>query len=426
MNRNRIALLLFCIAVFIVCFALIDDMAYASQRARSIRRRTKSPTRKTVSPVRPRTPTRRRVPVRRPVRARVIRKPSKTTLKPKKIVKRPVRRVSVRKRKTTTTRIPKRVAKKPKRIARKKKTTIRKTGTPRKPKKPTKASPIQTTASKTPVIMMHGVTGSEHDFDGTIRFMRASAKHRNRPIHAQTMYSGASSLFNDVHKQMVAFYNEVKSLERKHRYTKYHLLCFSQGALICRTALQNFSDFKAVNVILVSGPQMGQFGLPEFLKRHLPAGLATRAAHLLFYTKASQASLSIANYWRDPYEMDRYRKHCNFLPIMNGEVRDNNTAQRKRNLINNIRGKLVLIGGPSDDVITPPTSSLFEWWPAKQNSGSTIPMEKQPIYTQDLIGLKTLAQQNRLVKRKYYGVKHDQWLNNKTVFGSAIDPYLSD
>lgn len=272
--------------------------------------------------------------------------------------------------------------------------------------------------------MMHGVTGSEHDFDGTIQFLKNSAKHRNTPVHALTLYSGPSSLLNDLMKQMKAFYDEVKAIEKKHKYTKYHFLCFSQGALICRTALQYFDDLNVENVILVASPQMGQFGVPGFLKQYFP-NLVTRAAHFLFYTKLWQDRLSIANYWRDPFEMNRYFKHCSFLPLFNGEIANGMLAQWKKNFVSNIRANLVIVGGSGDDIITPPTSALFEWWPEKKDSGFTIPMEQQPIYTQDRIGLRTLAQQKRLFKYSIPGVTHGRWMFEKAVFDRAIEPWFT-
>lgn len=95
-------------------------------------------------------------------------------------------------------------------------------------------------------------------------------------------------------------------------------------------------------------------------------------------------------------------------------------SEYKRNFLKLRR--LVLIGGPDDDVVTPWQSSQFGFYDENEN---VVEMKKQKFFQDDSFGLRTLYKENRVVIYTFPGVVHRKWYANRTVFNSAILPYLT-
>jgi palmitoyl-protein thioesterase len=60
---------------------------------------------------------------------------------------------------------------------------------------------------------------------------------------------------------------------------------------------------------------------------------------------------SVGNYWNDPHHQGLYYNYSAFLPLLNNEIENRKNESFKKGLIK-LR-KMVLIGGPNDEVITP-------------------------------------------------------------------------
>lgn len=195
----------------------------------------------------------------------------------------------------------------------------------------------------------------------------------------------------------------------------YHLLCYSQGGIICRTFLQLFPDQNVQTFFSISSPLMGQYGATSFDK-FFP-GLSTKDAYLLFYTHNIQQHVSIANFWRDPFHYDLYMQHNMLLPYINGE-----SGWHQQFTINfaNIQ-QIVLIGGPQDGVITPWQSAHFESY-AWNDTNTLIPMQQQPVYK--YLALSKWQQANKLHLFTVPNIVHLEWPRNEQVFMDHILPYL--
>ncbi|XP_036071637.1 lysosomal thioesterase PPT2-A-like [Oryzias melastigma] len=83
--------------------------------------------------------------------------------------------------------------------------------------------------------------------------------------------------------------------------------------------------------------------------------------------------------------------------------------------------KLVLIGGPGDDVITPWQSSHFGFYNSNE---AIIEMKKQNFYRKNTFGLKTLDTRGDLIVCTQSGVKHMEWHSNQSVFEKCIQKWL--
>ena len=89
--------------------------------------------------------------------------------------------------------------------------------------------------------------------------------------------------------------------------------------------------------------------------------------------------------------------------------------------------KAVFTASPQDNVIEPYFSALFSFWDVNEKTPTfrRVPMEDQPIYKTDLIGLKTMKQDGRLHMFDVPNVYHTHWLSDESLFNKYVLPYLN-
>ena len=68
-------------------------------------------------------------------------------------------------------------------------------------------------------------------------------------------------------------------------------------------------------------------------------------------------------------------------------------------------------------------SGFFGFWAEDQRT--VVPMEQQPFFVNDLFGLRTLAEQGRLVKHLVPGCSHRAWLHDPAVMKAHVLPVLA-
>jgi palmitoyl-protein thioesterase len=199
-----------------------------------------------------------------------------------------------------------------------------------------------------------------------------------------------------------------------------HLVCFSQGGLICRGVVETLPTHNVINFISLSSPQAGQYGDTNYLGPILP-DILVKDAYKLLYTKNGQR-ISLANYWNDPHHQDLYQKWSAYLAVISNQSSTSHTFTPafRENLL---RVKnLILVGGPDDGVVTPWQSSQFG---AFNENEEVVEYRQQQLYTEDWFGLKTLDARGSLQLYTFAGVHHKSWHKNVTVFEKAIEPWLT-
>jgi palmitoyl-protein thioesterase len=85
----------------------------------------------------------------------------------------------------------------------------------------------------------------------------------------------------------------------------------------------------------------------KFLHLFFPS-LTCEEAYELFYSSVGQHT-SVGNYWNDPHHQELYYKYSAFLPYVNNQLNDSAVYREALTKLN----RMVLIGGPDDEVITP-------------------------------------------------------------------------
>ena len=107
------------------------------------------------------------------------------------------------------------------------------------------------------------------------------------------------------------------------------------------------------------------------------------------------------------------------LPYLNNEVTTSSSPRYKRNFENLER--MVLIGGPDDDVIMPWQSAHYGFY---NSDLDVVLMKDQQVYKENLFGLKTLDDAGKITMCTYSNVYHTDWIRNYTVYENCIKPYL--
>ncbi|CAB0039029.1 unnamed protein product [Trichogramma brassicae] len=129
----------------------------------------------------------------------------------------------------------------------------------------------------------------------------------------------------------------------------------------------------------------------------------------LFYSSVDQHT-SVGNYWNDPHHQKLYYKYSQFLPFVNNEKITTNTSTFKEGLTKLQR--MVLIGGPDNGIITPWQSSQFGYYNVNETVGE---MRDRDEYQNDLIGLKTLDKNKKLILHTVPGIPHFMWRKNMSI-----------
>jgi palmitoyl-protein thioesterase len=235
-----------------------------------------------------------------------------------------------------------------------------------------------------PVVLMHGILSGADDMNELAGWIRAS--YPDIYVISVEIGNGEDdSILWPLDKQVEHFCQTV--LADVNLRQGFNMLGYSQGSIIVRGALERCS-LPVYNLITLSGIHQGTFGIPYLLK--LPEvfrELITKYA----YETAVQDLLSVANYWRDPTQLNKYDIDCHYLPDINNEHDQRNETYRTNMLKLN---SFVMTYSDIDEIMMPRESGLFRGYLPNSLNVETWNNSRQ--FTEDLIGLRTLLEQGKL------------------------------
>uniref|UniRef100_A0A2K5UI31 Lysosomal thioesterase PPT2 n=3 Tax=Macaca TaxID=9539 RepID=A0A2K5UI31_MACFA len=276
------------------------------------------------------------------------------------------------------------------------------------------AVPAPHRASYKPVIVVHGLFDSSYSFRHLLEYINET--HPGTVVTVLDLFDGRESL-RPLWEQVQGFREAVVPIMAK-APQGVHLICYSQGGLVCRALLSVMDDHNVDSFISLSSPQMGQYGDTDYLKWLFPTSMRSNLYRICYSPWGQE--FSICNYWHDPHHDDLYLNASSFLALINGERDHPNATVWRKNFLR--VGHLVLIGGPDDGVITPWQSSFFGFYDANE---TVLEMEEQLVYLRDSFGLKTLLARGAIVRCPMAGISHTAWHSNRTLYETCIEPWLS-
>ncbi|EGG17218.1 palmitoyl-protein thioesterase 2 [Cavenderia fasciculata] len=271
-----------------------------------------------------------------------------------------------------------------------------------------------------PVLLLHGfalsnTAGTYRDFTDYVNWIKQNNPNQIAiSLNVDNGFDSTQAMINQIYDVYQLIQNITKNNESF--ANGYHLVGHSQGALILRSVVELYG-LPVNTFVSLAGVHMGIYGLGPLSgwEQNLTEWELTN----LFYTKTFQKSFSVANWWHDPQNRDRYLSENVFLPSINQEL-PNQIPQYKENLIN--IGSFHCFGSKDDGTVVPWISELFGFFDSNLN---LQPMFERDVYINDTFGLQTLYKEGRLTLTEIDGIAHAHWLSNQTIFNQYILPLIS-
>lgn len=225
-----------------------------------------------------------------------------------------------------------------------------------------------------PTVLMHGVLASKKNMEDLQKMLELNF---NIPVYNMEIGNGArTSIFTSMESQLNILCNEIYKIDELK--DGFNFIGMSQGGLLARGYVEYCNKYPVINLITLASPNAGVF---------YKTTLADN-----YYEPSQQDSLSITNYWRDPYHYDIYLSNSTYLAELNEEKMSNN-------IINDLDvvKNFVMVWSPNDEVIMPPESAKFSLQFVDE-SGELVSQEitETELYKSGRLGLKTLNENNRL------------------------------
>ena len=139
---------------------------------------------------------------------------------------------------------------------------------------------------------------------------------------------------------------------------------------------------------------MGVSDLPACRPGDTLCYLVRIAARQGVYSSYAQEHIVQAQYFRDHARLSVYYAENHFLTVINGEVAETRNATFKKNLAS--LANFVMIRLTKEKTVVPSESSWFGAFAPPDDEDmpgeewKVMPMEQQPLYKEDWIGLRTV------------------------------------
>lgn len=224
-----------------------------------------------------------------------------------------------------------------------------------------------------PTVLMHGVLASKANMDELKQMLEMNFKI---DVFNMEVGNGAgTSLFTPMESQLQILCDEIYKINELK--DGFHFIGMSQGGLLARGYVEYCNKYPVKNLITLASPNGGVF---------YDTSLADN-----YYEPLQQQTLSITNYWRDPYRYDLFLANSTYLAQLNQEVLAN-VIQNDLDVVDNF----VMVWSSNDEVIMPPESGKFSLYNLNEE-GKLVSQDlfDTDIYKSGRLGLKKLNEEKR-------------------------------
>jgi len=240
----------------------------------------------------------------------------------------------------------------------------------------------------TPIVLMHGIA----DTNASMAHMKQLIERKLPGVYVRaleiTTYD--SSIFTGIDIQ-VDMACEALAAD-PNLVGGFNVIGVSQGAILMRGYLERCNQPKIKNFIAWVSPQMGVYGVPNYGSWKYLNVTLDDIADCCIYDDWAQELFSFAGYWRDPYALAEYVQRKIFLSDINNEREVKNPLYKQRVLS---LESFVMSYSTVDAVLIPRETGWFGSF-ANNSVSAIVPLEEQPMYKYDWIGLRTLHETGRL------------------------------
>jgi palmitoyl-protein thioesterase len=229
-----------------------------------------------------------------------------------------------------------------------------------------------TTVNSMPLVVLHGLESSSIKMEPFCKWL--SESFNLQVFNIEIGNGEETSVITSLNKQLDELCETIYKIDKLQ--DGFNFIGMSQGGLLARGYVERCNLYPVNNLITLVTPHGG-----EFIKN----------IKINMYNSFTQRYFSVANYWRDPIQLESYLKGCLYLPILNNELDTDKSLDQKDKIksLNNF----VMIWSPYDVVLSPPESGKFSFFNANLQ---VIHLEETDLYNKDLLGLKYLNENDRL------------------------------
>ncbi|KAI5958245.1 hypothetical protein KGF57_002600 [Candida theae] len=248
-----------------------------------------------------------------------------------------------------------------------------------------------------PVILWHGLgdnynASGIHEVNESISGLYPGIFFHSIYIDEDPSTDQQKSLFGDANKQVDQVCDQLRGIKELATAEGIDAIGFSQGGVLLRGLIERCSHLSFHNLITFGSPHMGVMEMP--LCKDPRDWICKRRNELLkrqVWNDNVQKRVLPAQYFRDPFEYEKYLKHSLYLADVNNERKDKN-ATYVENLTK--LNKLVLVTFTEDTTVVPKESAMF--CDIDTTWRQTIPFDKTDLYIHDYIGIRYLHEMGRI------------------------------
>jgi len=156
---------------------------------------------------------------------------------------------------------------------------------------------------------------------------------------------------------------------------------------------------KVRNMVTIGGPHMGVDKIPHCLSG-VVCDMVNDVARALVYDKEVQDHLVPAGYFRNPKELDAYKKGSVFLAKMNNEVEQtSDAAKARKERFESLNGAMLVMFS-NDTMISPKQTA---WFQPHDANDKVLPINQTDFYNDDYLGLKTIDTAGKVKRVEWTG-----------------------
>ena len=256
--------------------------------------------------------------------------------------------------------------------------------------------------SVNPTFLVHGIGGSQKD----LLDIQKSLEENNYPVFSLSVQN---SIFGSMDKMCESVANQIHNICNTNTKTFYpqtniNLIGISQGGLLARCFVERYSGEKVMVDSLIT------YGTP----------------HMGIYYKSSPFPVSFLEYWKDPYQYNKYLRENKFLRFLNNDVSHANTSLYKSRMES--LSNFIMFWSGIDDVIQPRESAAFEFYnislAEERKELDIVNFEKSSQNLENKIGLGYLKKAGNFMNFRFdcshEKFKHPECFRDFLVNGSTI------
>jgi len=243
-------------------------------------------------------------------------------------------------------------------------------------------------------IAIFGGLGDRSDLFGMKRYARFFSKWLETKVKPFSLNSNKCSY---VFKSMEAQWKLAleKLNEDPDFQDEFLIIGNSQGGIIARYIIQNNHLLKGRvrNLVTLGTPHMGGSKMPYWISGFLDKTVNS-IIKIGVYWKSIQKFIGLSNLFRNPKNLNKFNVRAQFLNSLNNQVEFDPRIKENYMRLN----KVFLGMFKKDRMLYPKESALFG---EEQPNGDVLPLTETKLYKNDIIGLKHLNEQGKLILHQF-------------------------